>query len=72
MRKKFISSPDNRPTNLGGRDAIFHEGNEDTRGVATRTLDLGSDPQPCFNHCAVLMYIYLFLVASERFEVLGT
>lgn len=41
MRKKFVSSPDNRPTNLGGRDAIFHEGNEDTRGVTTRMLDLG-------------------------------
>lgn len=72
MRKKYISSSGNRPTDRGGRDAIFHEGNEDVRGklpkcwIWTKILSL------VLVIVLYLIYINLFLVASELFEVSGT
>lgn len=71
MRGKYISSSDNRPTDTGGRDAMSHEGNEDLRGkktgwIWTQILSL------FLISVLYLIYINLFLVGSELFEVSGT
>lgn len=64
----FISSPLNRSTDLGGRDAMFHKGIEDIKRNNYQDVDSGTQIQSLyFNHYVVLTCIFLFLVASELF-----